>query len=221
MNCATQARKLADYIMSLQDSFTPYEVNEGFAYHHIGALYTDIELQAGLSYNSVVKPRVQNILLNYNEYNTVKKFQLLIDNNGLSNIIKWNHHVKLNRFEDLLKFSYSSNIDCCADLKFFLSHDDNQKAFLDLKGFGPKTLDYLLKLLNVDTIAVDRHVYSFVKLADIDTQGYHETKKVVEYAADFLNIPRASIDKGIWEFMSEKKYSKSDLSNQYSIEFPT
>lgn len=220
MNCASQARKLADYITSLQDSFIPYEVNEGFSYCHMGALYTDIVLQAGVSYNSVVKPRVQNVLLNYGDHNTVQKFQLLIDNNGLSKIIKWNHHIKLTRFEDLLKFSYEKDIDCCADLKLFLSHSNNQEAFLDIKGFGPKTLDYLLKLLSVDTIAVDRHIYSFVKLADINIQGYQETKKVVEYAADFLNIPRASIDKGIWKFMSEKKYSSQNSSRQYQFEFP-
>ena len=219
MNCATQARKLANYIIDLQDTFITYEIKDEFSYYHIGALYTDIVLQAGVSYNSVVKPRVQNVLINHADHNTVKKFQLLIDAKGLSNIIKWNHHVKLTRFEDLLTFSHNGDIDCCADLKMFLAHSYNQQKFLDIKGFGPKTLDYLLKLLNVDTVAVDRHVYSFVKLADINIRGYQETKKVVEYAADFLNVSRASIDMGIWEFMSKKKYAAPKSNSQYSIEF--
>jgi len=208
MNCTTQARKVADFISKHKDSFVNESVNERFSYNHMGALYTDIVLQAGVSYNSVVKPRVQNILLKYADYNTVKKFQILVDMEGLSNIIKWNHHVKLNRFEDLLKFSNDRHINCCNDLKLFFFQSENQKLFLNLKGFGPKTLDYLLKLLNVDTIAVDRHVYSFIKLAGVKIQGYQEAKKVVEYAADFLNIPRSTLDTGIWKFMSEKTFSK-------------
>jgi len=220
MSCAKNARKLADYLNTLPElNQIPAPANK-FSYYHIGALFTDVVLQAGLNYNSVVKPRVQKVLLQYPEHYTISKFQTLIDQDGLHNIISWTHSVKLERFGRLMEFSVTNNIDTCADLKYFFSTKYSSDQFLALNGFGPKSLDYLLKLLNIDTVAVDRHIYSFVKMADIEIKGYQETKKVVEFAADFLDIPRSSVDQIIWNYMSGKKYQTPEDQNQFVIEFP-
>lgn len=220
MNCAKYARRLADYITSLPEANKAYNPTNKFSYFHVGALFTDVVLQAGLNYDSVVKPRVQHIILTYPEYDTVTKFNQLINHQGLSTVINWKHEVKLERFGRLLEFALSHQIDTCSDLKYFLCNRTVHNTFLSLNGFGPKSLDYLLKLLNVDTIAVDRHIYSFVKMANIEVKGYNETKKIVEYAADFLNIPRSDVDYIIWNFMSKKNYLNSSEDAQISIEFP-
>lgn len=220
MSCAKNARKLADYITTLPNLTEIPTTTNKFSYYHIGALFTDVVLQAGLNYNTVVKPRVQKVLLSYPEDYTISKFQLLIARDGLENIINWKHSVKIDRFHRILEFSVSRNIDSCADLKLFFLTKYSYQEFLALNGFGPKSLDYLLKLLNVDTVAVDRHILSFIKLANIDIKGYQETKKIVEFAADFLNMPRSAIDHLIWNYMSEKRYSPADKNLQFRVQFP-
>lgn len=70
---------------------------------------------------------------------------------------------------------------------------------------GDKTYDYLLKLLGVESVAVDRHVYKFVSDAGIIYKDYKEAKQIVEYAADMMQISRRTLDYSIWLYMSNKK----------------
>lgn len=58
--------------------------------------------------------------------------------------------------------------------------------------------------MNVETVAVDRHIINFLEQASIEYVNYHGAKKIVEYAADMLEISRRDIDYSIWYFMSEK-----------------
>jgi len=219
MNCAKDARKLADFLINIQNGDIEIRHANKFSYYHIGALFTDVVLQAGLNYNTVVKPRVQKILLDYSDYSTLTKFRSLMDREGLSEIIMWKHFEKLERFERLVEFAAFNHIETCYDMRFFFERKGSYDQFLSIKGFGPKSLDYMLKLLNVDSVAVDRHIYSFVKMADIQTRGYQETKRVVEFAADFLNIPRSTVDQIIWDYMSKKKYQQTSHDIQGVLEF--
>jgi len=217
MTLAIEARKLADYISSLE-SFEKHEVDNDLCYHHIGALYTDIILQSGLNYNTVVKPRVQRLLIEYPDYYTTLEFIKLISEHSLEKLIRWTHPVKINRLLRLVDFSIENDINTCIDLKSFLLAAGNQERLLELNGIGPKTIDYALKLLNFDTVAVDRHIYSFVELADIKINGYQITKRVVEYAADFLQVSRSSIDYSIWKYMSANE-RVSQPTKQYELDF--
>jgi hypothetical protein len=219
MNCAGKARKLADYMVSLHEVNWDSQFANKLSYYHIGALFTDVVLQAGLNYTYVVKPRVRKVLLEYPDEYTVTKFRSLAQREGLEKIINWNHNVKIERFDRLLDFCLEREIDSCTDLRIYFNNPSSCEQFLSLKGFGPKSLDYLLKLLNIDSVAVDRHIYSFVRMAEIDSKGYQETKKIVEFAADFLNIPRSAADQIIWNYMSKKEYLGQPSRNQFSIEF--
>jgi hypothetical protein len=209
MSCAREARKLANYITSLRENLHAEESSICFFYRHIGGLFTDIVLQAGLNYNNVVKPRVHKVISEYPHATTVRTFQNVINEYGLDTIINWTHPTKLNRIQSLLDFSKENDIDTCDDLKRFMMPANQRQKFLKINGIGPKTVDYLLILLNCDTVAVDRHIYSFVQLAKVEVKGYEQTKKVVEYAADFLDISRSSLDKCIWRYMSEKNFHHS------------
>lgn len=211
MDLILNARKLADFIANLQY----FEISsiESEYYDHMGALLVDITLQSGLNYNSVVKPRVERILLHYCDANTTTKFNILVQEAGIGNLIQWKNDVKINRLKRVIEFALEHEIDTCTELKKFLLYPKNQSKFLQLNGIGKKTLDYTLKLLNFDTVAVDRHIYSFVKMANIKTADYTYTKKIVEYAADFLDISRSSMDYSIWKYMSEKP-KKTQLKTQ-------
>jgi endonuclease III len=219
MNFAIEARKLANYIITLENDFTFYSSNNKFNYNHIGALLTNIVLQAGLNYNSVVKPRVNKLLLLYPEINTTKKFKDLIDHQGLSNLIDWQHHIKLNRIYELIQFLLANNINTCVDFKIYLLESSNHQKLMEINGVGPKTVDYLLKLLNFDVVAVDRHINSFVQMAEIETPNYIYTKKTVEYAADFLSVSRTSLDYSIWSYMSKKEFIKNNITSQLIFDF--
>lgn len=203
MNYIKEARMLVNYIQCL-DSFEMIPATNKSSYTHIGALFTDIVLQAGMNYNTVVKPRVKNLINNYPQANTVSTFNRLIKELGLSEIINWRHFVKLQRIYDIIAFSDSNQIETCQDMLEFLRIIENRKAFLKIDGFGPKTLDYTLKLLSYDTVAVDRHIFTFVEDAGINSKGYFDTKMIVEYAADFMEVSRTSIDISIWKYMSNK-----------------
>jgi len=219
MKIVTEARKLVNFINSLE-KFETFYMDENFCYDHIGALLVDITLQAGLNYKTVVKPRVQRVLINYPEANTTNKFQSLIDELGLEKIIKWKNDIKLNRIKRLIDFAIENDINTCVDFKIFLIQEKNRQKFLELNGVGPKTVDYALKLLNFDTVAVDRHIYSFVELAEIPSTDYYLTKKVVEYAADFLEVPRSSMDYSIWHYMSKNDRFQDEKSElQLELEF--
>lgn len=204
---AFNAQKLAEYILTGSEfevcdpSPCPYN-------NHIGALFTDIILQAGVNYGTVVHPRVIFVLENYPQAYTVSRFYVTLRKHGIENVLCWNHPVKLQRMYDLLDFCLNNGIQTAHDLKCFL-HDINHIAsFKKIKGIGDKTYDYLLKLMNVDTVAVDRHIFSFVKEAGIDNNNYQEVKAIVEYAADFLGISRRCIDYSIWSYMSSKMLNK-------------
>ncbi|WP_119789622.1 HhH-GDP family DNA glycosylase [Flavobacterium anhuiense] len=202
------ARKLIDFIENditfqlIPSNYCPY-------HNHIPALFTDIVLQAGLNYKNIVAPRVMKVYYNYPNCETVQEFHSLILEEGLEEIISWKNEVKLRRIEDLIQFCLDEGINTSQELKTFLLKPSNKVSFLNIKGFGNKTYDYLLKLLNVDTIAVDRHIFSFLDKAGIFTKDYTYTKDVVETAADLMDISRRSIDYSIWSYMAYENKKNS------------
>lgn len=209
------AKQLVEYIKNdiklevIPSNCCPY-------HNHIGALFVDIILQAGVNYKYIVAPRVNNLYANYPEVDTVWKFHQLINEKGLPMLINWKNNVKLQRIYRLIDFCVDNDIDSAYDLKTYLRNDAHKKAFLQIDGIGNKTYDYLLKLMNVDTIAVDRHIFSFLEKAGIETSDYNYSKCIVEFAADFMNISRRSIDYSIWRYMA---YTQKEKSIQTSLQF--
>ncbi|MDL2290358.1 hypothetical protein LJB95_03030 [Paludibacteraceae bacterium OttesenSCG-928-F17] len=78
------ARLLADYISASDlDIIDP---NNCYYKDHIGALFTDVILQAGLNYKYVVFPRVNYILKNYPMASTVFLFWQLLNSEGYEKV---------------------------------------------------------------------------------------------------------------------------------------
>lgn len=200
-NAIINARKLVEYILN-NSALTIVAPRECTYRNHMGALFTDIIIQSGVNYRNVVIPRVNHVLNNYPHATSVNKFAMIIDENDISKVMKWNHPVKLKRMSDLILFCQNRRINNSEDLKEFLRSSDNRKDLLLINGIGKKTLDYLLKLLNIESVAVDRHIFSFVEKAGIESKNYDDVKLIVEYAADLMNISRRTIDNSIWSYMS-------------------
>jgi hypothetical protein len=202
-----EINKLINFIESHQD-FNIIKSNSCFYNNHLGAVLTDIVLQAGLNYRTVVLPRVLHV---YNEFNTAKNLDGLIDTIneiGLENFLNWQNEIKIKKFQLVIDYLTSNSIQTTNELLKHISIEPNLKSFLSIQGIGNKTIDYFFKLMHVETVAVDRHIINFLHQANVNYYNYHSAKKIVEYTADILNISRRDIDYSIWNYMSNNSIQK-------------
>jgi endonuclease III-like uncharacterized protein len=81
---------------------------------------------------------------------------------------------------------------------------------LQLKGVGPKTVDYLKMLVGIPTVAVDRHIKNLAKDIGLQCKHYEDVQKVVGLAADHLGVDPNSFDWAIWSYLSTKGTVKSE-----------
>lgn len=205
------ALRLKEYIDAI-DSFSFIEPESCPYRDHLGALFTDVILQAGVNYRRVVRPRVARVLEQYPEAKTVSSFSSILDHYGVSNVLSWNNLAKTNRMRELVSFCIAHSIETANDLTLFLNNDEGVEEIKGINGIGDKTCDYLKRLLGFDTVAVDRHIRSFLKEAEIFYDDYYEIKEVVEYAADFMDMARRTLDYSIWTYMSNKEIKVCQLT---------
>mgnify|MGYP001816158339 CR=1 FL=1 len=203
MDVEGSARRLANYLDSLPD-FTVAKTIDG-NYGHMGATITDGILQAGINYESVVRPRVNRLRAEYPEAVTTSGFLTLIERVGLEEIIEWKPGAKPERILGVTRFFQKEGIETEGGLREWLEHKNNRKRFLKLNGIGEKTADYFGILVGVPAAAIDRHLIDFLRRAGIEVQGYTEAKQIIEAAADLLGIHRSFLDHSIWRYISSGK----------------
>ena len=178
---------------------------------HIGALFTDAILQAGVNYRSVVRPRVESVLIRFPEADTVSAFSSILDEYGINNVLNWNNKAKIHRMHDLVSFCMLHSIETASELTLFLNDTEGEEQLKEINGIGDKTCDYMKRLLGFDTVAVDRHIREFLLDADILYDDYFEIKEVVEFAADIMGETRRALDYSIWSYMSNKRNHLGEL----------
>jgi len=64
-------------------------------------------------------------------------------------------------------------------------------------------MDYLKMLVGIPAIAVDRHIRTFVARAGFVSNNYTEIRRIVEQAADKLEIHHSNLDYAIWAHVSQ------------------
>lgn len=179
--------------------------------NHIGALFTDAILQAGVNYRSVVRPRVESVLIRFPDADTVSAFSKVLDTYGINKVLNWNNAAKTRRMHDLVSFCMIHSIETAEDLTQFLNDKSGEEQLKEINGIGDKTCDYMKRLLGFDTVAVDRHIREFLSDADILFDDYFEIKEVVEFTADIMSKTRRTLDYSIWSYMSHKKNHFGEL----------
>lgn len=194
------AGKLADFASSI-DGFESL-VKPRCSYGHMGATITDTILQAGMNYHTVVEPRVLRLRRDFPEAQTTTGFRNLIGFHGLKRLIQWNHSEKPRRILDLTWFLSNERVDTEYELREWLLRPGNPGLLRGLGGVGPKTVDYLKMLVGIPSVAIDRHVRSFVRAAGLPYTEYADVQQVVQLAADILGMNRNSFDWAIWSFVS-------------------
>ena len=201
MTSIAAARDLANFIKSLTNLQWVDEHKE--TYGHIGAALTDAGLQAGLNYKTVVFPRVSKVLLKWPKANTTSGFLSEISRWGLLHMLDWSHPEKPQRIFEMALILWSQNVETENELKKWLRSSENRERLKNIKGIGPKTIDYLTNLVGGSAIAIDRHLKKFAGLAGISNNDYSELEQIYRYTADLLTIDHHSLDKMIWNYMVE------------------
>jgi len=193
--------RLIDFIRGLADFQI---VHAAGRYNHIGATLADAILQAGLSYDSVVRPRVMRVKNAYPEATNLTVFRDICLREGAEKILDMKG-AKPARLMQLISLLIDQGIDSEDALRNWIMTPDNADSLMTIGGIKQKTRDYLLILLGHDTAAVDVQVRWFVRQAGIETQDYDKIKLAVEAAADKMRVPRADLDYSIWLYARSAK----------------
>lgn len=206
----SHALRLKEYIDNI-DNFHFIEPEVCPYRDHIGALFTDAILQAGVNYRRVVLPRVERVLSSFPEAKTVSSFSNVLNLYGVKDVLRWNNTAKIQRMKDLISFCMVHAIETASDLTGFLNNEAGEEHLKAINGIGDKTCDYLKRLLGFDTVAVDRHIRNFLVDANIMVEDYVEIKEVVEFTADIMDINRRALDYSIWSYMSHNRDNVEEL----------
>jgi len=202
MQSLVNARKIANYIRTLTD--LDWEESEYTRYQHMGAVLSDAGLQSGLNYRTVVYPRIDKVLRCWPEADTTSKFLQTSSKWGLDYMLNWSHPEKPRRILDMASFLVNQGIETEAELKTWLNSFKNRTFIQQVKGVGPKTVDYLYKLVGGEAIPIDRHLKNFASLAGINNSSYSDMEITFRYTADLLEMNYSAFDKMIWNYMTNK-----------------
>lgn len=191
------ARRVADYAKELGADLDRQEIRP--AYDHMGALLADSVLQAGLNYNSVVRPRITAILTHYPNQSRTSQLLDLVHRGETATFLNWTHTEKVGRFDSLVTFLSTCSVEHIDDLRDCLLNHAFVVSLRDVRGIGPKTVDYMGCLVGLDSVAVDRHVRTFAKRVGVMEDDYDFLKTVFCYAADLLSVSRREFDAWVWK----------------------
>jgi hypothetical protein len=210
LNHLRMARRVADHAQALGlPDFEPASYDIPL---HLGAVLADCILQAGVNYRSVVKVRVQRILISFPETSRLEGLTEVVRGGTAGEFLQWKHEEKITRFVGLVELLERHRIDDTTALWSWLQNDAYRNDLLALRGVGPKTVDYLCCLLGMDCVAVDRHMKVFAREAGVELKGYEELKFVISYAADLLDLPRRQFDAWIWDLVSSRNFRLTETS---------
>lgn len=171
---------------------------------HMGAVLADSILQAGLNYAKVVKPRITAILEAFPHAETLSALIEVLEAEGSPKFLQWKHSEKVTRFDALVEFLATAQIENTCHLGNALRENGFREDIRRIKGVGLKTVDYMACLVGVDCIAVDRHIIGFAEFAGLKDSRYEYLRNVFGLAADLLSISRREFDAQIWSYQSMK-----------------
>ncbi len=196
---------LEDYIKTKNFTFFVGRNSKSSIYNHMGATISDTVLQAGLNYRYVVSPRINNMLNEYGTFKTTSSFIALFCSIPLSDILIWKDNKKIDLIKKLSWLFFENGVENEESLKNWLCNNKNIEIISDIKGVGPKTIDYLKKLCGISTIPIDRHLFNFLELAKIEVSDYDEAKKLYEAVSISMGVEPSELDNKIWNYMSNSK----------------
>ncbi|HXE90249.1 MAG TPA: hypothetical protein VNK82_04720 [Terriglobales bacterium] len=196
------AEALAAYIR-LHTEFVLVASMEG-SYGHMGATLTDAVLQAGVNYETVVRPRVERVLGTYPDATTTSSFARLIRQLGADQVLSWQGNRKLRTLQELISVLLQNGVETEDQLRIWLEKPANLERIRQIKGIKDKTAHYLQILVGAQGVAIDRHLFRFLEEAGTPTNSYDEAHKLICDAATLLGVDWSVLDYSIWRYMSQR-----------------
>jgi len=196
--------KLMSYIKDLEDFrfYNQKEFKKEFFYcNHMGAIITDGVLQAGIKCETVVRPRLKE-LVKYKKAENTSGFYNLYNQKKLENLINFKGKRKIKTIKDIVELFIKEKIEMPADLKEWFLKDKNTEKLILIYGVGDKTVDYFKILSGISNNAIDRHIINFLLKANIKVENYKEAHNIINKTADYLKINESLLDYSIWKYMS-------------------
>jgi hypothetical protein len=194
--------QLAKFVMRLNDFVVTRR--DGAGYDHMGAIICDSILQAGLNYRSVVAPRIKELLLRWPSGRRTSVFASMTKRYGIRDVLNWRDKEKPHRISALTDFFLRRSIETESELAEWLLDSSHASSLIDVRGVGPKTIDYIKSLVGVQTVAVERQVRTFVSWAGLSLNSYNEIRSVVCDAARLLGHDSCDLDHAIWKYVSTR-----------------
>lgn len=177
-------------------------------YHHMGAMLSDAVLQRGIDYESVVRPRIAQILSAFPEATTTTAFARILAAKGAPSVLQWANGQKPQTLVALVKLLLEEKIETEDELRLWLQKHENVVRLKQIKGIKDKTADYLKILVGAQTVAVDMHLFAFLAEAGLPAHDYAEAHRIITGAADLLGVEAARLDHSIWRHMSARSSRK-------------
>jgi len=127
----------------------------------------------------VVWPRIQRLRQEHPEARTTSGFAGLLEQVGAGSLLGF-RGAKPERDKALTRFFLGERVETEADLKAWLTREENLTRLRHLPGIGPKTVDYLQILAGLDTSEIDRHLALFLEQAGVEANTYEERKAIID-----------------------------------------
>ena len=202
MQILIKARCVADYVannwqISHAQTKETVPVSE-----NLGAIMVDAVFQAGLNYRTVVFPRVEAVARAFPGLRSLEEVDGVMRTPAFLAALNWGHPEKPRRLWALVAFLRSRGLETIEDMRRWLAVASHRASVLALRGVGPKTVDYLAKLVGLSVVAVDRHALRLLRVAGISECEYGEARRILEFAADLLGVKRGIFDQLMWEMLS-------------------
>lgn len=151
-----------------------------------------------------VKPRIDQILADYQAERTTSSVIDLLRDIPATEFLQWNGADRADRFMKVLELLLAEQVETEPDFCEWLLQESNLPKLRAIKGIGPKTVDYFKILVGISTSAIDTHLRHFLDMAELRYDGYDEAQAIINSTADILAVDRAHFDHSIWQHMSQK-----------------
>jgi hypothetical protein len=200
--------ELAAQLIRTVEPFVPSV--ERRPHDHIGAILADSILQPGLNHSSVVAPRVGRILREYPEAATIQGLDRTHVNTAV--FLDWTHAEKIARFDSLVARLRAHGINSTNDLHRWLELPGSTQALIELRGIGPKTVDYLRMMTGYASVPVDRHLRRFLAVAGIHETGYAKLRESFVGGCALAGVDAAAFEFGLWLSLAGSRRSRRAVS---------
>lgn len=170
---------------------------------HMGAVICDVSFQARRKYESTIRPRLLQLQSAWPDAVTVRGFQARLATEDLGVAMKFNSPGRVATAHALTDLLAARGVDTRDDLHDWLGHADNRAVLRQVKGVGPKSVDYIGNLVGRSQVAVDVHLRAFAAVAGVTALPYEQLRAVYEETAACLGHEPGGLEHAVWRFKAQ------------------